>query len=180
MGAQHKCVMFFRVVTCLCVPPPFFRWTEVAKQLGIKFTNLIGDVLVSSGVVAYLGAFTAAFRQVNLMIFFFLSVGKQPMSHDATSGFLVSLAAVFVYDRCVMKQKRLLERLRDSPRTSARNSILMMCHYPHLGGTSSDWSCREGNYFSQSEVLNPDLGSNTSLVWNLARSFVRLISRGNQ
>ena len=41
-----------------------FRWTEVAKQLGIKFTNLIGDVLVSSGVVAYLGAFTAAFRQV--------------------------------------------------------------------------------------------------------------------
>ena len=36
----------------------------MAKQLGIKFTNLIGDVLVSSGVVAYLGAFTAAFRQV--------------------------------------------------------------------------------------------------------------------
>lgn len=40
------------------------RWTEVAKQLGIKFENLIGDVLVSSAVVAYLGAFTAAFRQV--------------------------------------------------------------------------------------------------------------------
>ena len=35
----------------------------MAKQLGIKFENLIGDVLVSSGVVAYLGAFTAAFRQ---------------------------------------------------------------------------------------------------------------------
>ena len=47
----------------------------MAKQLGIKFTNLIGDVLVSSGVVAYLGAFTAAFRQVNLMIFF-LQRGK--------------------------------------------------------------------------------------------------------
>ena len=42
----------------------FPRWTEVAKQLGIKFENLIGDVLVSSAVVAYLGAFTAAFRQV--------------------------------------------------------------------------------------------------------------------
>ena len=39
----------------------------MAKQLGIKFTNLIGDVLVSSGVVAYLGAFTAAFRQVSLI-----------------------------------------------------------------------------------------------------------------
>ena len=35
----------------------------MAKQLGIKFENLIGDVLVSSGVVAYLGAFTTAFRQ---------------------------------------------------------------------------------------------------------------------
>ena len=67
--------MYFRVVTCLCVQLTFFRWTEVAKQLGIKFTNLIGDVLVSSGVVAYLGAFTAAFRQVNLMIFF-LQRGK--------------------------------------------------------------------------------------------------------
>ena len=88
MGAQHKCVKYFRVVTCLCVPPTFFRWTEVAKQLGIKFTNLIGDVLVSSGVVAYLGAFTAAFRQVNLMIFF-LQRGKTAnvwVFHDATSG----------------------------------------------------------------------------------------------
>ena len=170
--------MCFRVVTCLCAPPTFFRWTEVAKQLGIKFTNLIGDVLVSSGVVAYLGAFTAAFRQVNLMIFFFFSVGKQPMFHDATTTFLVSLATVFVYDRCVKKQKRLRVRLWVSPRTSDRNSILMMCHYPHLGGTF-DWSCREGNYFSQSEVLNPDLESNTSLVWNFARSFITLISRGN-
>lgn len=62
--------MYFYIVTCLSVPPTFFRWTEVAKQLGIKFTNLIGDVLVSSGVVAYLGAFTAAFRQVNLTKFF--------------------------------------------------------------------------------------------------------------
>ncbi|KXJ28065.1 dynein heavy chain 7, axonemal [Exaiptasia diaphana] len=39
------------------------RWTEVSNALSIKFHNLIGDVLVSSGVVAYLGAFTAAFRQ---------------------------------------------------------------------------------------------------------------------
>ena len=41
------------------------RWTEAAKALGIKFLNLTGDVLVSSGVVAYLGAFTSAFRQVS-------------------------------------------------------------------------------------------------------------------
>lgn len=53
--------------TCFLVA---FRWTEVAKQLGVKFTNLIGDVLVSSGVVAYLGAFTAAFRQVRVEAMF--------------------------------------------------------------------------------------------------------------
>lgn len=84
----------------------------MAKQLGIKFTNLIGDVLVSSGVVAYLGAFTAAFRQVNLTkFFFFLALGKQLIFHVAVTGFLVSPAAVFVYERCVKRQKRLCERL---------------------------------------------------------------------
>lgn len=39
------------------------RWTEAAKQLGVQYTNLTGDILVSSGVIAYLGAFTSNFRQ---------------------------------------------------------------------------------------------------------------------
>ncbi|XP_057342987.1 dynein axonemal heavy chain 3 isoform X2 [Manis pentadactyla] len=38
------------------------RWTEAARQLGIQYTNLTGDVLVSSGTVAYLGAFTVDYR----------------------------------------------------------------------------------------------------------------------
>ncbi|KAM3188084.1 Dynein heavy chain 7, axonemal [Hymenolepis weldensis] len=38
------------------------RWTDNARALGEQYTNLTGDVLVSSGVVAYLGAFTPAFR----------------------------------------------------------------------------------------------------------------------
>ena len=42
-----------------------FRWAEVAAKLTITFDNLTGDVLISSGVVAYLGAFTTAFRQVS-------------------------------------------------------------------------------------------------------------------
>lgn len=41
------------------------RWTQAAKDLGVKYDNLTGDVLISSAVVAYLGAFTASFRQVN-------------------------------------------------------------------------------------------------------------------
>ena len=39
------------------------RWTKAAKDLGVRFNNLLGDVLISSGMVAYLGAFTIAFRQ---------------------------------------------------------------------------------------------------------------------
>lgn len=38
------------------------RWTEVARQLGLRYTNLTGDVLLSSGTVSYLGAFTVDFR----------------------------------------------------------------------------------------------------------------------
>ena len=39
------------------------RWTEVAKKLGRDYTNLTGDVLLSSGFIAYLGAFTLAYRE---------------------------------------------------------------------------------------------------------------------
>lgn len=38
------------------------RWSETAASLKDVYTNLTGDVLVSSGMIAYLGAFTAAFR----------------------------------------------------------------------------------------------------------------------
>lgn len=39
------------------------RWTEAATVLGDKYTNLTGDMLISAGVVGYLGAFTMAFRE---------------------------------------------------------------------------------------------------------------------
>ncbi|XP_032957944.1 dynein axonemal heavy chain 3 isoform X1 [Rhinolophus ferrumequinum] len=38
------------------------RWTEAARGLEVCYTNLTGDVLVSSGTVAYLGAFTVDYR----------------------------------------------------------------------------------------------------------------------
>ena len=38
------------------------RWTEAASQLGVRYTDLTGDVLLSSGTVAYLGAFTVDYR----------------------------------------------------------------------------------------------------------------------
>lgn len=38
------------------------RWTEVAHKLGGDYINLTGDVLLSAGFIAYLGAFTAPYR----------------------------------------------------------------------------------------------------------------------
>lgn len=42
------------------------RWGKAAKDLAQQYENLTGDILIASGVVAYLGAFTSAFRQVSL------------------------------------------------------------------------------------------------------------------
>ena len=38
------------------------RWSEAARILGERYVNCTGDVLLASGVVAYLGAFTVDFR----------------------------------------------------------------------------------------------------------------------
>ncbi|KAL2299010.1 hypothetical protein Nmel_014623 [Mimus melanotis] len=38
------------------------RWTEAAQLLGLQYIDLVGDVLLSSGTVAYLGAFTVDYR----------------------------------------------------------------------------------------------------------------------
>uniref|UniRef100_A0A8C5PIE1 AAA+ ATPase domain-containing protein n=1 Tax=Leptobrachium leishanense TaxID=445787 RepID=A0A8C5PIE1_9ANUR len=39
------------------------RWTNVALQLEDTYQNIVGDLLLSAGVVAYLGPFTPEFRQ---------------------------------------------------------------------------------------------------------------------
>jgi dynein heavy chain len=39
------------------------RWKELADQLAQDQEKLIGDVLLSSGIIAYLGGFTALFRK---------------------------------------------------------------------------------------------------------------------
>ena len=38
------------------------RWAELAVELKAFYTTLTGDVLVSAGMIAYLGAFTSAYR----------------------------------------------------------------------------------------------------------------------
>jgi dynein heavy chain len=39
------------------------RWGEAAAKLQITYDNLTGDILIASSVIAYLGPFTAQFRQ---------------------------------------------------------------------------------------------------------------------
>uniref|UniRef100_A0A8C0ZKM8 Dynein axonemal heavy chain 12 n=1 Tax=Cyanistes caeruleus TaxID=156563 RepID=A0A8C0ZKM8_CYACU len=39
------------------------RWNQAAYDLQEEYDNLTGDILISAGVIAYLGAFTAGFRQ---------------------------------------------------------------------------------------------------------------------
>ncbi|XP_030613861.1 dynein heavy chain 7, axonemal isoform X2 [Archocentrus centrarchus] len=39
------------------------RWSEMALKLGNLYNNLTGDILISAGIVAYLGAFTSSYRQ---------------------------------------------------------------------------------------------------------------------
>ena len=38
------------------------RWKGESERLGVVYTNLTGDVLISSGMISYLGAFTSTFR----------------------------------------------------------------------------------------------------------------------
>ena len=58
------------------------RWTEAARVLGEKYDRITGDVLLSSGVVAYLGPFTVDFRNVSshlaLLIILYMLVLSLP------------------------------------------------------------------------------------------------------
>lgn len=38
------------------------RWQETVEGLGVQYITLTGDILVASGVLAYLGVFTTEFR----------------------------------------------------------------------------------------------------------------------
>ncbi|XP_069499778.1 dynein axonemal heavy chain 12 [Ambystoma mexicanum] len=59
------------------------RWSKAADDLQNTYDNLTGDVLISAGVIAYLGAFTAAFRQQSAKDWSRLCKGKNiPCSDD--------------------------------------------------------------------------------------------------
>lgn len=42
-----------------------YKWSQTARELQSTLDNSVGDVLLSSGVIAYLGAFTVDYRNVS-------------------------------------------------------------------------------------------------------------------
>jgi len=38
------------------------RWEMRVSELALSYTNVIGDILLSAGIVAYLGTFTSTYR----------------------------------------------------------------------------------------------------------------------
>ncbi|KAM4626185.1 dynein axonemal heavy chain 7 isoform 2-T2 [Discoglossus pictus] len=59
------------------------RWSQTAIQLGNLYINLTGDILVSSGIVAYQGAFTSSYRQMQTKEWTSLCKSKNiPCSED--------------------------------------------------------------------------------------------------
>ncbi|XP_022099330.1 dynein heavy chain 3, axonemal-like isoform X3 [Acanthaster planci] len=61
------------------------RWMQQAEELGETFTNIVGDVLISAGVVAYLGIFTLSFRQECLKDWYALCKEKEIPVSDVFS-----------------------------------------------------------------------------------------------
>merc|ERR1719482_561073 len=39
-------------------------WTAKSKKLGVDYINLTGDILIASGIMAYLGVFTSQYRDI--------------------------------------------------------------------------------------------------------------------
>ncbi|KAL4685743.1 hypothetical protein H8959_001340, partial [Pygathrix nigripes] len=61
------------------------RWSRTALELGQLYINLTGDILISSGVVAYLGAFTSTYRQNQTKEWTTLCKGRDiPCSDDCS------------------------------------------------------------------------------------------------
>lgn len=55
---RNNDLKILQIVICI------FRWANEAAKLKEKFENLAGDVLLASGVIAYLGPYTSHYRSM--------------------------------------------------------------------------------------------------------------------
>ncbi len=64
-GHQHT-LLFCCLPLSLSPSLSQVRWTAAAADLAAQYTRLVGDMLLASGVIAYLGAFPGDLRQATL------------------------------------------------------------------------------------------------------------------
>eukprot|EP00927_Polykrikos_kofoidii_P016938 TRINITY_DN17697_c0_g4_i1.p1 TRINITY_DN17697_c0_g4~~TRINITY_DN17697_c0_g4_i1.p1 ORF type:complete len:2583 (+),score=405.07 TRINITY_DN17697_c0_g4_i1:3-7751(+) len=93
------------------------RWLESSQRLSTEYANLTGDVLISSGIIAYLGAFLGPYRQATLLEWLDLMHRNQV---PASSSF--ALRSV-IGDEVVIRQW-LLERLPND-KFSIENALIL-------------------------------------------------------
>ena len=93
------------------------RWTEMVGQLGEQLVNVTGDVLISSAIVAYLGVFTADYRD-HVLTEWIASIKEKGIPGSPT----VTLAAV-LGDPVQIRTWNLSGLPRDS--LSTDNAIIM-------------------------------------------------------
>jgi dynein heavy chain len=53
------------------------RWKALSEELSVDLVNLTGDILISAGLIAYLGAFNSLYRDEILAIWVKLSTERK-------------------------------------------------------------------------------------------------------
>ncbi|KAL3142804.1 hypothetical protein ABBQ38_003103 [Trebouxia sp. C0009 RCD-2024] len=59
------------------------RWTETAQRLKDAYAHLVGDMIISAAIIAYLGPFTSAYRQ-RITASFIMLCGQLDIAHTAS------------------------------------------------------------------------------------------------
>ncbi|EQC40888.1 hypothetical protein SDRG_01953 [Saprolegnia diclina VS20] len=67
------------------------RWTITISQLNMDFRNLVGDVVISSGTISYLGCFTSEFRDICIASWY-NALDKQVVPHTRNCNIITTLA----------------------------------------------------------------------------------------
>lgn len=99
------------------------RWSETALRLGELYNNLTGDALISAGVVAYLGAFTSSYRQVEYIY------EHQLHQHQHQQVYIISLCS---YSTEASQLAPPVTPSTPNPRTTCTNINLIKRSYYYL------------------------------------------------
>jgi dynein heavy chain, axonemal len=93
------------------------RWSAASSKLGLDYTNLTGDILMASGIIAYLGVFTSSYRDEVTQLW------QQQLKELEIPG-----SAVFSLQTCIGDQVKIRQWIIDrlpNDSLSVDNAIIM-------------------------------------------------------